>query len=80
MVFAIGIRPELSTQVVVGLVVWVLEIVFAIRRCLPDVEYRVWDALSGQEIENFAVHEGWVTARSGILDNAASEFAERGVG
>ncbi len=47
-VLSILVGLELSTQVVVRLVVWVLEIVFSVRRCLPDIDYSTWNSLSGQ--------------------------------
>jgi hypothetical protein len=78
-VFPIGISPELSSQVVIGLVLWVLEIVFAVGRCLPDIDDCIWDSLASEEIGHLAVHERWVSAWGGVLNDAASELAEWGV-
>lgn len=76
---AIRISPELPPQVIIGLIFRILEVVFAVRRRLPDVNYNAWDALLGDEVSDCAVHEGDM-ALVWILDYAAAEPAERGVG
>jgi hypothetical protein len=79
-VFAILIASELSAQVVIRLVVWVLEIVFSVRGRLPDIHDGIRDALSSKHIGDFAVHKRRVSAWGRILDNAGAELAEGGVG
>jgi hypothetical protein len=78
-IFSVLISPEFSSKVVVGLVIWVLEIVFSVRRCLPDIDHSTWDSLSSQQISDLAVHQSRVSARRRILDDAATEFAERSI-
>lgn len=80
MVIAICISPEFSSQIVIRLVFWVLEIVFSVRRCLPDVNDGVGDSLAGEEINDFAVHQGGLTIGVWVLDDRASGLAEWGVG
>lgn len=80
MIIAIRIRSELSSQVIRGLVLGVLEIVFSVRRRLPDVDDCVGDSLAGQEIGHLAVHECGVSAGRGVLDDRAANLAERRVG
>lgn len=79
-VLSVLVASEFSSQVVVDLVLWVLEIVLSVRRCLPNIEDSSRDALSGQKICDFAVHQSWVSAQCWVLDDAPAEFAERGVG
>ena len=79
MILAIGISPELPSQIVIGLILWILEVVFPVRRCLPDVNDNSWDALLSDEVGNGAVHEGDM-ALVRVLDYAAAKLAERGVG
>jgi hypothetical protein len=56
-----------------------LEIIFAIRRGLPDVENGSWDALAGGEVGDGAVHPADPTALAGVLDYGGAEIAERRV-
>jgi hypothetical protein len=79
-IFSVLITLELPSQIVIRPVLGVLEIVFPVRRRLSDVDDCAWNSLSSQEIGNFAVHEGRVSAGSGILNYATTERAERGVG
>jgi hypothetical protein len=80
-VLAILISSEFPSQVVIGLVFWVLEIVFSVRRCLPDVNDGVGDWLLGDEIGDGAVHECYsATFGNGILHDAAAERTEWSVG
>jgi hypothetical protein len=76
---AIRISPELPPEVIIGLILRILEVVFAVRRRLPDVNDNAWDALSGDEVGDGAVHEGDM-ALVRILDYAAAELAEGGIG
>lgn len=64
---------ELSSQVVVGLVLWVLEIILSVGGCLPEVEDGVGDWLLGLEIEDLAVHQGNVAIVL-VLDDGATEL------
>ena len=80
MIIAIRIRSELPSQVIRGLVLRVLEIVFPVRGSLPDVNDCVGDSLAGQEIGHLAVHECGMSAGRGVLDDRAARLAERCVG
>jgi len=79
-VLSILIAHKLSSQIVIALVLWVLEIVLPVRERLLDVEDGAWDAFSGQEICDFAVHQGWVSAWRWILDDASAELTEGAIG
>jgi hypothetical protein len=79
MIFAIRISPELPPEVIIGLILRILEVVFAVRRRLPDVNNNAWDAFLGNEVGDGSVHEGDL-ALVWILDYAAAELTERGIG
>jgi hypothetical protein len=79
MILAILISPELPPQIVIRLILGVLEIVFAVGARLPDVDDDAGDALLGGEVGDGAVHEGDV-ALVRVLDDAAAQLAEGGVG
>lgn len=79
-VIAIGIRAELSSQIVIRLVFWILEIVFAVRRRLPDVNNGIWDSLASEQVNDFAVHQGGLAIGVWVLDDGSSILAERGIG
>jgi hypothetical protein len=79
MILAIRICPELPPEVIISLILRILEVVFAVRRRLPDVNDNAWDALLGDEVGDGAVHEGDM-ALVRILDYAAAELTEGGVG
>lgn len=55
-VLSVRVCLELSTQVVVGLIRWVLEVVFAVGGSLPNVEGDVGDWVLGLEVADDAVH------------------------
>ena len=55
-VFAIRICSELAAQVIICLVFGVLEIVFAVRGRLPDIDDGIGNTLSGQQVGDFSVH------------------------
>ena len=78
MIFSILITLELSPQIIIALVLWILEIVFAVRGCLPDIDDCTWDALAGDHVGDLAVHECWLTVGVGVLDDGTAEFAEGG--
>jgi hypothetical protein len=78
MILAILISPELPPEIIVGLIFRVLEVVFPIRRRLPDVNYNAWDAFLGDEVGDGAVHEGDM-ALMRVLDYAAAKLAEGGI-
>lgn len=79
-VLSVRVRLELSAEVVVGLVVWVLEIVFSVRRGLPHVEGDVGDWLVGLHVADDTVHVGDDTALGLVLDDGFFELAPWGVG
>lgn len=74
-VFAVLVRLELSAQVVVRLVVWILEIVFAVTGRLPHVEGGVWDGLAGLHIADDTVHVGDDTILWLVLDDGVTKFS-----
>jgi hypothetical protein len=78
-ILAILISPELPPQIIIRLILGVLEIVFAVGARLPDVDDDAGDALLGDEVGDGAVHEGDV-ALVRVLDDAAAQLAEGGVG
>ena len=79
MIFALRICPELAPQVVIGLVFGVLEVVFAVRGGLPDIDdsSRYW--FFGDEIHDPSMHEGYL-ALVRVLYYASTIVAKRGVG
>ena len=79
-VFSLAVGLELSSEVVVGLVVWILEIVLSVGRGLPDVDCDIWDWLLGGHVGNNTVHVGDQAAWSWVLDDATIEFSPWSVG
>lgn len=79
-VIAICICAEFSSQIVVRLVLGILEIVFAVRGRLPDVNNGIWNSLAGDQIDDFAVHQGGLTTGVWVLDDGAAELAEGSIG
>jgi hypothetical protein len=79
-IFSVLVTLELPSQIVIRLVLGVLEIVFPVRRCLPDVNHSTRNSLSSQEIGDFAMHQGRVSTGGGVLDNVTAERTEWGVG
>lgn len=79
-VLAIGVAAELAAQVVVDLTLWILEVVLAVGRGLPDVDDGVGDALARQRICDPAVGECDEAAGGGAHDDAVAEVAPRSVG
>lgn len=79
-VFAIGVRLEFSAEVIVGLVVWVLEVVFSVRGGLPEVEGCVGDGFVGLHVADDAVHVGYDSVFGLVLDDGVAEFSPGGVG
>ena len=79
-VLSVLIGSEFSSQVVGGVVVWVLEVVFAVGAGLPNVEHGSRNGLSSEKICNRAVHESNLTTRSWVLDDGAAVVAEGGIG
>ena len=55
-VFAVLVCLELSAQVVVALVLWILEVVFAVAASLPNVKCDVWNRLLGLQVFDCAMH------------------------
>jgi len=78
MILAVLISPELSPEIIVGLILRVLEVVFAVRRRLPDVNDNTWDAFLGDKVGDGAVHKGDM-ALVCVLNYTAPELAEGGV-
>lgn len=80
-ILSVLIGSELSSQVVIGLVLRVLEIVFSVGRCLPDVNDCVWNWLLSDQIGNGSVHQSSLSAcRYWVLDDATAKWSEWGVG
>lgn len=79
-VFAVLVGLELAAQIVGGLVLRVLEVVFAVGAGLPDVEDGAGDGLAGQQVGDGAVHQGDAAFGVGVLDDGAAVLAEGGVG
>jgi len=77
MIFAILITLELASQVVVALILWILKIIFAIRRCLPDIDDCTWDSFSCGHVCDLAMHECWLTVRIWVLNDRSPEISER---
>jgi hypothetical protein len=73
------ICPKLPPEVIIGLVLRILEIVFPIRARLPDIHDCARDALFRGEVGDLAVHECDLSV-VWVLDDAAAEVAEGGVG
>lgn len=76
---SVGIRHELSAEVVLGLL-GVLEVVFAVGGGLPDVEHGALDGLACFHVRDDSVHVGDFAIGVGVLDDAVAEFAEGSVG
>lgn len=74
-VFTVGVGLELSSQVVVLLVLLVLEIVLSVGRRLPEVDCDVGDWLLGGHVTNDTVHECDLTARGWAVDDALLELS-----
>ena len=79
-VFSVLVGSELSSQVIGGLVFWVLEVVFAVGACLPNIEHSSGNGLSSEKICNSAVHKSNLATGSWVLDNGAAVVPERGIG
>ena len=80
-VFSVLIGSELSSQVVIGLVFRVLEIVFSVGRCLPDINDCIWNWLLGDQIGNSSVHQSsFSTFWYWVLHDATAKWSEWGVG
>jgi hypothetical protein len=77
-ILTVLISLELSPEVIIGLILRVLKVVFAVRRRLPDVNDNTWDALLGDKVGDGAVHKGDM-ALVWVLNYAAAELAEGGV-
>lgn len=75
-VLAVLVGCEFTTQVVGGLVLRVLEVVFAVGAGLPDVEDGAGDGLAGEEIGDGAVHLAHAALGVGVLDDGAAVVAE----
>ena len=58
MILAILVSPELPPEVIIGLKLRVLKVVFAVGRRLPDINDNARDPLPGDEVSNGAVHKG----------------------
>ena len=79
-VLAVLIGPELSTEVVGGLVLGVLEVIFAVGTSLPDVEDGVGDGLAGLEITYHTMHLADLAVGVCVLNDGAAIVAEGSVG
>ena len=79
MIFALRVCSELAPQVVIGLVFGVLEVVFAVRGGLPDVDDSPCDRFLGDDIHHPSMHEGHL-ALVRVLYYAIAIVTEGGVG
>lgn len=79
-VLSVLVGSEFSAQVVRGLVVRVLEVVFAVGASLPNIEHGSGNGLSGEKICDCAVHESDLATRSWVLDDGAAIVAEWRIG
>lgn len=79
-VLAVLIGTELAAEVVWRLVVWVLEVVLAVGRGLPDVEDSAGNGLAGEKVSDGAVHLADLAVRGRVLDDGGAVVAEGGVG
>jgi len=73
-VLAVLVGQELSTQVVVLLVLLVLEVVLAIGGGLPEVDKDVWNWLLGGHVLDNSVHVGDESTWSWAVDDALSKL------
>lgn len=71
MISALGIGAKFAPEIVFGLIFRILEIVFAIARCLPDIHYCVGDWFLRNHVAHSAVHQRDF-AQVRILDNTTS--------
>ncbi len=78
-VFSLAVSPKFASKVVVDLVLGVLEIVFPIGRCFPDIDYDVRDWLLGVEVDHGAVHQAGLSV-VGRHDYRVAEVAEGSIG
>lgn len=74
------VGAELATEVVAGLVLGVVGVILAVGAGLPHVEDGVGNALASVDIADDTVEEGELTVLGHILDYAAAEITERGLG
>ena len=76
-VLALLVGAELATEVVIGLVLWVLEIVLSVGGSLPEIKDSVWDWLLGLQVQDLTVHQSDLAVWSWVLDDGATELTER---
>lgn len=72
------VGAELAAQVIGFLVLWVLEVVFAVRGGLPYVKDGVGDAPFCDDVGDTAAHQGDLSIVR-AADDGVAKFAERGV-
>lgn len=77
---ALLVGAELASEVVGGLVLGVEDVVLAVGAGLPQIEHGVGDALAGLSIFDHTVEEGELAILGHVLDDAAAELTEWGVG
>ena len=75
----VPICPKLPAEVVVGLVGGILEVIFAVRRRLPDVDDSIGNGPLGYHVCDLAMHERDLSFVRTHYD-AIAILAERGVG
>ena len=75
-VLSVLVGPELSTKVVVLLVLLVLEVVLAVGGSLPKVDNGVLDWLLGNHVLDNTVHAGDKTAWSWAVNNGLAKVPE----
>lgn len=77
---AVLVGAELAAEVVTRLVLGVVGVVLAVGAGLPHVEDGVGDTLAGVDVADDTVEECELTILGHILDDAAAEVAEGGLG
>ena len=64
-------RHETFRAGVWRLIFWVLEVVLSIGECLSNVDDDVWNAFHCDEVDVFAVHEGYLSLMWVLADEPA---------
>lgn len=74
-VITLLVGPEFTPQIVVDLVLGVLEVVFSVGGCLPDIDDSIWNSLSGLRVCHFTPCEGDQAAGGFAHDDAIAVLA-----
>lgn len=73
---AVLVSAELASEVVTGLVLGVVSVVFAVGARLPHVEDCVGDTLAGVDVLDDTVEKGQLTVLGHVLDDAGAVVSE----